>query len=135
MNALTWAAEQIGKPWAPDGEGPAAFSCWGLVRAAFRELHDIDMPHVAVATPDESQVRAIKNAARVSRWRPVTGPRADGDIVLMRSRAKIHCGLVVSANGYLGVLHSSHTCGVVYEKWRDAIDGMTAELWRRDASA
>lgn len=129
---MKWAALQIGKPWAEDGEGPDAYSCWGLVRAAFRELHGIDMPHVAVATPDESQVTAIKCAARVSQWRPAGrfAARADGDIVLMRNRSKIHCGLVIFANCHLGVLHSSHSRGVTYDRWSDAIEGMTYELWR-----
>lgn len=133
MNAITWAAAQIGKPWAADGEGPDRYSCWGLVRAAFRELHGIDMPHVAVATPEESQVMAIKSAARVSHWRPASGRREDGDIVLMRNRRKIHCGLVLRANGHLGVLHASHNAGVRFEKWDDAIVGMSPELWRRHA--
>jgi hypothetical protein len=92
------------------------------------------MPHVAVAMPDESQVRAIKTAARVSKWRPVTGAREDGDIVLMRNRRMIHCGLVLRANGYLGVLHASHHAGVTFEKWDDAIVGMWPELWRRNAT-
>jgi cell wall-associated NlpC family hydrolase len=131
---MSWATDQIGKPWRADGEGPHAYSCWGLVRAAFRAVHGVDIPHVAVASPEESQVRSIMHAARVSSWRPVEGVRADGDIVLMRDRRKVHCGLVIAANGYLGVLHSSHTSGVVYQRWEDAVSSMTHELWRKHAS-
>lgn len=131
---MKWAAEQIGKPWAPDGEGPEAYSCWGLVRAAFRELYGIDMPSVVVDHPEESQVRAIKQAARVSSFKPVVGARADGDIVLMWDHRRLHCGLVLRANGHLGVLHSSSGCGVVYERWHEAVESMQSQLWRKHAS-
>lgn len=130
---MKWAADQVGKPWSPYGEGPHSYSCWGLVRAGFRAMHGIDMPAVLVGHVDESQVRAIKHAVTVSGWRRVAGARAVHDIVLMRSNVETHCGLVINANGHFGVLHSSHVRGVVYDTWEDATDGMTAELWRRHA--
>lgn len=55
----------------------------------------------------------------------------DGDIVIMRSLVRLHCGLVVRLNGGLRVLHAAHDRGVVVEHWRDAVEGMTWELWRR----
>lgn len=62
---------------------------------------------------------------------PAGSPPLDGDIVIMRSLVRLHCGLVVRLNGGLRVLHSSHGAGVVIEHWRDAVEGMTYELWRR----
>lgn len=130
---MNWVADQIGKPHdrLNDSDGPDKYSCWGLVRAAVRNIFCVELPPVAVNNPDESQVRAIKHAARVSHWRPVDGQRMHGDIVLMRNRQFIHCGLVLNANGHLGVLHASHGRGVVFEKWQDATEGMTPELWRK----
>lgn len=65
--------------------------------------------------------------------RPVAGglPPEDGDIVIMRSLVRLHCGLVVRLNGGLRVLHSSHDRGVVVDHWRDAVEGMEWELWRQ----
>lgn len=129
---MNWASELVGLPHARDGVGPAAFSCWGLMRHYFKVAHQVDMPHVAVGEADENNVRAIKQAAHVSGWRPVADavPQPD-DIVLMHSTIELHCGLVMRANGAIGVLHSSSATGVVWQPWREATAGVRAELWRR----
>lgn len=133
-----WAAAYVGAPYAPDpaGAGPGQFSCWGLVRHVFREVHGIIFAPVAVneAAPSSFEnSRAILSCARAASMRrmPNGTPPADGDIAIMRSRVRLHCGLVVQVNGGLRVLHSSHEFGVVLEHWRDATRGMTCELWRR----
>lgn len=133
-----WARQYIGRPWAPDADGPDRFSCWGLVRHVFRTRHAIEFPHVAVAELDDKtldNVAAIKQAARASGMRPLSQRQQlqpiDEDIILMRSLLKLHCGLVVAANGRIGVLHSAHAVGVAWEPWRDAVAGMSYELWRR----
>jgi cell wall-associated NlpC family hydrolase len=132
-----WARSYIGKPWAPasDESGPARYSCWGLVRAVFKARHGIDLPPVAVDQMDAmlANARAIKQAVQASGWRPVTGQPADGDVVVLRSPAWLHCGLVVRANGRIGVLHSTHQRGVEWQPWEQAIAGMTPELWRHAA--
>ncbi|MBP7621058.1 MAG: C40 family peptidase [Gemmatimonadales bacterium] len=134
-----WVAAYVGLPHArdPHGDGPDAFSCWGLVRHVFREVHGIVFQRVAVSetAPSSPQnARAILACARSACMRRMpdgTFP-ADGDIVVMRSLVRLHCGLVVRANGGLRVLHSSHEAGVVLEYWREATAGMAAELWRRE---
>lgn len=126
-----WAAHLIGLPWAQDGQGPRAYSCWGLVRHVFAVRHGIDMPIVAVGSDDNAA--ALAAAARVSGWRPVQGkPQAD-DIVLMRGPLGRHVGVMVEANGSLGVLHASHETGVVWQPLADATAGgyHDIELWRR----
>lgn len=132
-----WAWSYVGLPHAPGADGPDAFSCWGLVRHVFRSVHGIVFAPVAVhenAPASPGNARAILACARASRMRrmPDGTPPADGDIVIMRSLVCLHCGMVVRANGGLRVLHSSHVTGVVLEHWRDAVDGMTWELWRRE---
>lgn len=134
-----WVGPYVGLPHAlePHGDGPDAFSCWGLVRHVFREVHGIVFQRVAVSetAPSSPQnARAILACARAAAMRRMpdgTFP-ADGDIVIMRSRLRLHCGLVVRANGGLRVLHSSHEAGVVLEYWRDATAGMSTEVWRRE---
>lgn len=109
-----WAADYIGKPWAPDGEGPARYSCWGLVRSALRR-RGVDLPVLAP--------RALRRAVRVRT------PK-DGDVVLMRSRIRTHCGLLVRANGGAGVLHATRDAGVVWQPLDEASAGMRFEFWR-----
>ena len=134
----SWVAAYVGLPHArdPHGDGPDAFSCWGLVRHVFRHVHGIVFAPVAVndgAPRSTENARAILACARASAMRRVPDgtPPADGDIVIMLSLVRLHCGLVVRANGGLRVLHASHESGVVLEHWRDAAGGMTTELWRR----
>jgi hypothetical protein len=116
----------VGLPWTPE------HNCWWLVREAFLVRWGIVLPTIAIAEPDENNVRAIKQAVQAGAIRPIADqPPVDGDIVLMRSLTKLHCGLVVRANGRTGVLHSSHGVGVVWQPWVEAIAGMTPELWRR----
>lgn len=64
--AVTYAVDALGKPYVPgtDGTGPAAYSCDGLVRAAFGD-----------AVPGEI-------AAQYSVLTPVTDPRP-GDLVFL----------------------------------------------------
>lgn len=127
-----WADKYIGKPY-----GDGGYTCWGLVKAVFAEVHAIAFPDVRINLDDLSDenldnVAKIKGAARVSGMRPMphgTKPLPD-DIVLMRSVVKLHCGIVLKANGRLQVLHSDHSSGVVIQPWREAIEGMTPELWR-----
>lgn len=133
---MHWAASYVGAPYAPGAEGPCAFSCWGLVRHVFRTHYGVQLAAVAVHSNDLSEanlenVAAIKRSARLSGMRPVGDvPPADGDIVLMRSTAGLHCGVVVRVNGRLQVLHAGHESGVVIEPWGEATSGMTVELWR-----
>lgn len=133
---MHWARKYVGKPWAADGNGPARFSCWGLVRCVFLTRHGVQFPAVAVGSdqPSPENVTAIKQAARASGMRPLpASAAADGDIVLMRSLGRLHCGYVIEDMGRAKVLHSSHERGVVCEPWADATEGMEVELWRRQA--
>lgn len=134
-----WASRYVGAGYDPNGNGPRLYSCWGLVRRVFADVYKIDFPAVQVRSDDLSEVNlanvsAIKQAARVSgmRPRPSKVQPLEGDIVLLRSHVRLHCGVVIRCNGRVQVLHASHGMGVVVEPWVDAIAGMTPELWRRD---
>lgn len=129
-----WAARYIGRPHSPAGEGPDAFSCWGLIRHVFSRERGVDFPAVQVGDEIRGEpvnVQAIKASARASGFRRLeqSVAPADGDIVIMRSAIRLHCGLVLRVNGGIRVLHSSHERGVVLEHWRDAVAGMSVELW------
>lgn len=143
---MHWATKYIGKPWAPDASGPASFSCWGLVRHVFKARHDIDMPGVHVDAVDTNEqtaenVAAIKQASQASGWRLAEAPARDNDIVLMRNKmGQRHVGVMVSANGRLGVLHAdghmteAGPVGAVV--WQSLADATSRgyheyEFWRR----
>ena len=109
-----WAADYIGLPWEYGKEGPEAFDCWGFVRAVQRDRFGVDMP--AVPAP-ESWAHAhalIEQHDERRNWERVREPR-EGDLVLMaRNRLPVHIGVLIGANGKLGVLHCVQPSGVVF---------------------
>lgn len=131
---MHWAADLIGREYSREGVLPG-FSCWSLVRHVFEHRHGIIMPVVAVADGSADNVAAIKRAAVVSGWRPVDSDEpADGDIVLMLNLlGERHVGVMVEADGRLGLLHAVEGSGVCWQELRDVMaQGFRgAEFWRR----
>ena len=115
-----WAAKYIGQPWS------AVDNCWAFVRRVCLERYGVKMPHVEVGATDNA--KAIR-AATVG-WMRVFLP-VEGDIVLMRSLVKLHCGLIVTTSVGVHVLHSQEGVGVACQTLRDASQGMSCEYWRR----
>lgn len=110
-----WAVDLIGKRWSADGRESGTFSCWSLVRHALR-LRGVDLP--------ENPVEALRGACAAVDAR-------EDDVVLMRNGIGApHSGLLVRANGRLGMLHASHAAGVVWEPFGDAVSGMRYQIWR-----
>lgn len=133
-----WASRYVGAPYSRGASGPDAFSCWGLVRHVFLHVHGVAFEDLKIdeASPASSlNARAILACARAASMRPMpagTRPQ-DGDIVILRSLVRLHCGMVVRLNGGLRILHAAHDRGVVVDHWRDGVEGMTWELWRQQA--
>lgn len=138
-----WATDLIGKPWTPDGQGPGAYSCWGLFRESMRRRHGVELdplPGLAAGTP--GLAAAMHAAARTSGWSPVDDSTpAEGDAVICRSGAMHHIGYVCRANGALGVLHSVGDLledgqphgTVIWQPWQQFRAGVwrNVTLWRR----
>src|SRR4051812_29443063 len=104
-----WALNVIGKPWTPDGLGPTTFSCWGLVQWACTEVFCVDFPTLVLASAETiPDLHALVAIARNKGWAQVskTEEREEGDVILMNSIVGRHIGLIIRANGMLGVLHS-----------------------------
>lgn len=141
--ATHWATPLIGKPWRGGAAGPDAFDCWGLVRWVFERQHGIVMPPVvvgAIGGTTVDNVTAIKHAARVSGWHTVVGAPWPDDIVLMHGLKGRHVGLMVLANGRLGVLHANGyhgpvgpVGGVMFQPLAEVAEGGYGnfEFWRR----
>ena len=131
---MHWATDLIGQPYQRGATGPDAFDCWGLVRHVFTTVHGINMPVVAVDDASADNVHAIREAARVSGWRPCADdePAAD-DIVLMQGIEGPHVGVMVQANGALLLLHCLERVGVCAQPLTDLQRGgfHGFSFWRR----
>lgn len=141
MSAPHWAAEHIGKPYVRGAVGPDAFDCWGWVRFVFATQYGIRIPVVKVGRAGdeaETNVAAIKRAAKASGWAPVkdidTVP-ADRDVVLMDSVDGRHIGVMVEVDGALRLLHSYQGVGVTHHSLAELhIAGFWGfEYWRLKA--
>ena len=135
--ALHPAAALIGLPYRRGAHGPHDFDCWGLVRYYFETALGILMPVIAVGpadadTPDNRA--AIRAASAASGWKP-SGAREgrEHDIVLMQSISGAHVGVLVEADGRLGLLHCVEGTGVcvqpVADLMRQGYHGLA--YWRR----
>lgn len=132
--AMHWAAALVGLPYAPDGEGPHAFSCWGLVRWVFAQHLGIQMPVVNVRDDSADNTRAIRAAAVASGWAPAAAGRpAEWDIVLMMGIDGRHVGVLVLADRRLQLLHSIQGPGVCVQPLADLqrMGFSQIEHWRR----
>jgi|GEM_PF-1693662 len=131
--AAHWAARFIGHPWTP------ATDCWWLVREYFAQRHGIAMPHVDVRACDNTE--ALRHAVRASGWVPAQGEPREDDVVVMSSPFhRRHVGVMVRADGRLGLLHNEGSDGargprggVVFQTLADATsDGYgNFSVWRR----
>ena len=52
----------IGRPFADAGDGPDAFDCWGLTRAAARDLFGLDFPACVYAPQDVRHAAPVASA-------------------------------------------------------------------------
>lgn len=141
-SAKHWATALIGKPWRLRAEGPDEFDCWGLVRWIMLNQYGIQMPEVDIDVRDTrpEQWRMLRELVQRSGWFTVEYP-AQGDVVLMRCTREPHVGVMVRADGKLGVLHAHglvvdgvHTGSVKF----DVIDSLKRigyghfEFWRHE---
>lgn len=115
MTTVThWAIAYIGLPWEYGKEGPDSFDCWGFIRTVQRDRFGVDMPLVDVPQSWSQAHAMIEGHDERRNWERVAVPR-EGDLVLMaRNRLPVHIGIVITANGKLGVLHCMQHSGVVF---------------------
>lgn len=101
-NASHWAARYLLAGYRRGASGPDAYDCWGLVRAAVRERHGIELPAVHV----QGDAGAAARAAQAAGWRPAAPPLRDADVLFMRTaQGQRHVGMLVQAQGLLRLLH------------------------------
>lgn len=129
-----WAAHYIGRPWGPPGSG---LSCWEFVREVCARHYGRVLPELpadALQAREWGRVGVWVLPASIS----ASTPPLDGDLVLLRTFERLHCGVVVQADGQTGLLHANGSAlqagGVVWERLDLAVQGyQRAELWRHHA--
>ena len=111
----SWCGRWIGLPFEERGRGPAAFDCWGLVRAVLLEQRAVELPRYDEyeSTQDAGAVAGVVAAAR-PRFDRVETP-AEGDLVLFRVAGNAqHVGVCVDATWFL---HARRGIGSALERW------------------
>ena len=107
-----FASRNLGKPYAPGAHGPDAFDCWGLVRAYYAEVLDIDLEEFAgVNLYNRGAIaRAIENE-KATNWTECEP--TDGAVVAMsKSKRLHHVGVWLDIDGGL-CLHAFDGANVV----------------------
>lgn len=105
---MTWWAKYVGLPFQDGGRGPAAYDCWGLLRAVYADCLGVDLPcYGEISAHDLARIaRTMGDGQAAECWHPVAVPLAfDG--VLMRAaggtRAVVHVGVAVDSRRLLHV--------------------------------
>lgn len=114
--APAWCGEFLGKPFARGAAGPAAYDCYGIVRAGLRRRFEIEIPALDdVHLEDLARRHARAVEAPDSPWYPIDRNDAREGDVLEMDITELHVGLVVSG---AFMLHSRPSSGVQLARWR-----------------
>jgi cell wall-associated NlpC family hydrolase len=114
------AREFVGKPFAWHGRGPAAYDCWGLVRACLLRAGVCNVPDYRSATEGAANASTILDAM-ADGWTllPAAEP---GCVVLFRMdrRAGTHVGYMLTRDTFLHVM----------EETRAVVERISLPLWK-----
>jgi len=111
----------IGRPWTAQGQGPEAYSCYGLARELQAVLWGRTLPDIPVppAPSWRWMVEAIRSHPARSAWAEVPAccgvvQAGDGALVLMaRLSRPAHIGVWLADSGT--VIHADQDLGVTHE--------------------
>ena len=118
MSDRHWTEQYLGLPYAPGGDSPAGFNCWGFFRWLQRQRFGIDVPEVAEPESLPRLLRKIPAAMAELGWAKTELPRT-GDAVLMACTTyPSHCGIYVDDIPGGAVLHCVAGPGVVLASMR-----------------
>ena len=94
---MHWATKYIGLPYEAGARGPQRVDCWGLLRLAYKENFQLDLPlYPGVSLNEPVHASSVIKKALAEEWLPVEEP-FDGALVAMSQREAIHhIGLYVT---------------------------------------
>lgn len=111
-----WALEYIGIPWKFGAAGPECFDCWNFICFIQKKHFNIDTVELAYSDDIRLNSRLLRESNEHENWIKVTEP-IEGDLIIMaRNKEPMHIGIMIKANGYLGVLHCLNHSGVIFQK-------------------
>lgn len=109
---MHWAAQYIGLPYQPQGEGPDSFHCWSFFRFVQARQFGRDLPIVPNPESLIDQERMFRDHPEHARWDRVDVPVEGDAVTLRKGRYPIHIGLWLDVDGGR-VLHCVEDKGVV----------------------
>ncbi len=111
-----WADQFLGCAYRLGAQGPDEYDCWGLVRAAVRARHGIEIPAARTAQVPGWRLRAD------------TERDADGDVIEMRGPMGRHVGMLVREGWYRTVLHAHGGVDASGQPWGEVAKVPLARL-------
>ncbi len=106
-----WALQYLGAPWVSGESGPAAYDCYGLVRAVYRDVRGVELPVVDVTQAEPLRLRhAMQQQA--GRWLDSPFPVDMGVVLLSHGKHPHHVGLWAAVDGGR-VVHAVEGAGVI----------------------
>jgi len=101
----------IGLPYLPNGRGPDAYDCWGLLRHIQARHFNTPMPEVPIGDAEATR-QIFETKVNMGDWVAVDMPR-HGDGVLLRGGRHPHVGVWLDIDSG-GVLHAMENIGVIF---------------------
>jgi len=122
LDPLTWSRAHLEVPFTPHGRDRRGWDCWGLVRCAYADLYDIDLPGYdeAYAGTTARDREVLANAIAIHRegsWSRTERPQPGDVAVMWRCGRPMHVGLVVDGDhrAWL-VCHTERGVGTAIER-------------------
>lgn len=120
-----WCSALCGLPFKLGASGPAAFDCWGIVRAALWAGWQIAVPdHPEVRTMDADGQRRLVFISADYWFEIVNADARPGDVLVMGgSRDGLHAGIVVAPGWMLHAREGVASCLERCDRlpWRNAV--------------
>jgi len=121
-------------PFIDRGRDWDGLDCWGLVRLAYLEIYDIELPSFADRYERSNDYETVTEIIKLEKdgvWNEVDTPREGDGALLKLAGHPTHVGLMVDP---LRVLHTERNIGPMIEEvaslmWKDRVEG----YYRHDA--
>jgi hypothetical protein len=129
-----WWERYLGKPWRPQPEPPASYTCGELLRTVHRDLFGIEAAEI-LANP--LSLRQCVEAMTPERFglRPLTAgerPVEFDSVFMARVKYEDHCGIGAQTADGLLILHCQQGVGVVMDSQAELMgQGFRHLTWYR----
>ena len=114
-----FVAAAISVPFIEKGRTYEGWDCWGLIRCAYKDVYDIDLPSYTdnyESTKEQQLLRTIIAAHRLDgAWRQI-GKRPGSIAVIYNLGYPTHIGLVISN---YDIIHAQRGIGTVVQEIKE----------------